>query len=198
MPIVFNGNGEVEDWSHLDTCLPEATANMKQLVKDSIIRVADTIELKNVKASIKTLFIRYDLTANSPSIRNLTWHYDDCSLTLTTLISDYQQGNISFSGGELNFAKAKYPMHSKELHDSLWKGEIDYDPQTIRTFKYPYNGGFFFDNIDTRHKVSDIIIDKSEISSECVIERRIFSLFLKFNKEALDKILVENQAKSEF
>jgi hypothetical protein len=142
------------------------------LAKKGVEKMASVVGWRSTSVLLTVNILRYQLNAEHPKIDDLPWHYDQAAiLTMTTLITPYQQGDYSFSGGNLSFRRKDNPTQSAQLKFAF--GEKSMITDSVISFDYPYNGGFIFDNINTEHKVTDI---NFQSSSGC-IERRLFSIF---------------------
>ena len=93
---------------------------------------------------VLSFFMRYQLSDETPSVKNLEWHRDLNSLSMTSVISPYKQEEGEFSGGNLLFAErtkdfAKYTDRSNSKNTVL--------ESTVKEFSYPENGCFIFENL---------------------------------------------------
>lgn len=98
---------------------------------------------------VLSFFMRYQLSDETPSVKNLEWHRDLNSLSMTSVISPYKQEEGEFSGGNLLFAErtkdfAKYTDRSNSKNTVLENTVLE---STVKEFSYPENGCFIFENL---------------------------------------------------
>lgn len=181
--VSFGNKCNIKDWSDLENSLCFATENVKKLSKEAIETMASTLEWKDTQIDMTVGLLRYQLSPSRPFVTDLPWHQDSNSLTMTTLISPYNQGATGFSGGELSFARWMTELPSLELIRLFLADKPEHDESTVKTFEYPYNGGFIFDCVESQHKVNDLKLVNPDGLSEYHVERRLLSIFSNPDKD---------------
>lgn len=103
----------------------------------------------------------------------MPWHRDKCTLSMTTLLSPYNQHDNGFCGGALSFAKdsnvsSTLPRSSSGISEK----------STIKTFEYKEQGdGFIFDNINSLHKVKKMYVLNEKKLKERPVQRLLLVCF---------------------
>jgi hypothetical protein len=178
--LKFNDNNETEDWSHLAEKCNKSDSALYSLAKNNINYMAKTVGWQNEDIQMSIIILRYYLNNGRLRIKNLPWHQDPSTTTMTTLLTPpatEDSQDIGFTGGNLNFSTISKEYKQKYGSPTYYADGTEYNSNTIQTFAYPENGGFIFDNITSFHKVSDIELHNPANLASINIERRLFSIF---------------------
>lgn len=154
----------------------------------SIEKMATLGGWANIEVPVAAFCIRYRLTSETSTLSGFPWHRDVNSFSMTSVITPNDQGDGSFSGGELSFAERTQDYAAYECCDG---GENTVLSHTIKTITYPYGGCLFFENLWSQHKVNDM-----KITSGHQCERVLFSIFANPNPDQLASFTTRNEAKN--
>ena len=176
--VAFDSECKIVDFKDIKKNMRHGTSSLKKLVQEGVEKMARTLDWRDTKIPLTPHCIRYPLHSDQKSILGMPWHTDECTLTMTTIISNAQQGEVSYKGGELGFARlaSQDSPYLEGLSVEDFHGCLFY-PSTESWFSYPHNGGFIFDSLNSAHKVNDIHLSYSPSASNPKIERRLFSIF---------------------
>ncbi len=144
--VHFDSQSKMTDKSQLDEALAKTCMPIKELVYEGVEALSARAGYKDMQVGINPQILRYHVDEHHPDITDLVWHDDPCGLTMTVLLSEPQQSRGSYSGGGLSFASAYRKPGAFP----------DYFEDTILSCDYTFNGGFIFDNFDTRHKAGSV------------------------------------------
>ena len=163
--------------------------SVSELFEGAVENIANNSGWSRVNMPVHSFFLRYQLNDETPSVKNLEWHRDLNSLSMTSVISPRKQEEGEFSGGNLLFAErtkdfTKYSdrSNSKNLENTVLES-------TVKEFSYPENGCLIFENLWSQHKVSDI----EKISGDSC-ERVLFSIFMNPEPAQLDSLVSNKKA----
>lgn len=173
--ICFDENGKVKSQEFLFKDMNPGLSGIKPMVVECVERMAKSLQWKSCSVNLFFRCIIYPLSSEQPTIKNMPWHTDQNTLTMTTVISSSCSG---YTGGDISFAcldDHNYHFDGR-LHSSV--------ESTVQTFGYPENGGFIFDNVRSQHKVEDIHLATGSKAAE----RRLFSVFANPDKEYVSSL----------
>ncbi|WP_257295289.1 hypothetical protein [Endozoicomonas sp. YOMI1] len=172
--VSFDAFGKLSDTETFDKKFVPHTDLINKMCKEALQTMGRKLNWRNYTVEAHCFLLRYPLTREQTQIRNMPWHRDKCTLSMSTLLSPYNQHDNGFTGGALSFAK--------ELNISGVPARAFGIPAegTIKTFKYQKPGdGFIFDGIDTLHKLEDVYVLNKEMLVKRAVERRLLTCFTR-------------------
>ncbi|WP_067587979.1 hypothetical protein [Endozoicomonas ascidiicola] len=173
--VFLDSNGKIRNHQNINGNICEEAKVLSPLVFESFEKMASILRWNDMKVPLEPQIICYSLDHSQDAIKDLPWHYDECTLTMSVIISPEIQGPTLYHGGKLSFARRAY--ENEPLIKGLKLVELNdfkFYPETEQVFPYTINGGFIFDNLHTVHKVSDILYSGP---SGGKVERRLFTVF---------------------
>ena len=187
-PIVeFDSNCKLQNSEELKKCLEQrkATEAVTELTCSSLEKMAKMGRWSKEKIPVNSFFLRYRLDEENKEVTNLQWHRDLNSLSMTAVISPCKQKEGEYSGGKLLFGeRTKDPS----AYFSFGGGHIETTLfNTVKELSYPDHGCFFFDNLWSQHKVTDIRLTTGK---SC--ERILFSIFANPNPDQYNSFVDNN------
>ena len=193
-PVVsFDENCQIKNKRELKGYFKERKTpeSVSELFEGAVENIANNGGWSKENMPVHSFFLRYQLNDETPSVKNLEWHRDLNSLSMTSVISPCKQEEGEFSGGNLLFAErtkdyTRYSDRSKSENTVLENTVLE---STVKEFSYPENGCFIFENLWSQHKVSDI----EKISGDSC-ERVLFSIFLNPEPAQLDSLVSNKKA----
>ena len=177
--FIFDSSGSIENLSEIDSTFLEDAKSVRALCKEGLLSLAARMNLKGEEADISFNILRYRLDGTQKEISGLPWHRDrirhprtgSYDLSMTVLISNYDQGENGFLGGDIFFKT---------------------DEELEECFSYEYNSGFIFENRSLQHKVSDIKAKfPDNLDDEHPVERMLFTIFFKHKSIDTNKFLLK-------
>ena len=166
LKVIFDQQGEILNKEVFSSIYNKATSSMRKMCVEGVEKMASVLKWKDTSIHLSVIFICYPSRENHYKVVGMPWHEDLSTISMTVLISPYQQGKLSIHGGSLSIGEK--PRHYP--FDKPTEG-------TVKTHKYLYNGGFIFDNIESLHRVEDFEFLKPLNHKGGSIERRLFSIF---------------------
>ena len=186
--ISFDENCQIENKGELKDYFKERKTpeSVSELFEGAVENIANNGGWSKVDIPVLSFFMRYLLNDENPIVKNLEWHRDPNSLSMTSVISPCKQEEGEFSGGNLLFAErtkdfTKYTDRSNSQNTVL--------ENTIKEFSYPENGCLMFENLWSHHKVADI----EKVSGDSC-ERVLFSIFANPEPAQFDSLISNNKA----
>lgn len=82
--------------------------SVSELFEGAVENIANNSGWSMVNMPVHSFFLRYQLNDETPSVKNLEWHRDLNSLSMTSVISPGKQEEGEFSGGNLLFAETRF------------------------------------------------------------------------------------------
>ncbi|WBA80471.1 hypothetical protein [Endozoicomonas sp. GU-1] len=171
--ITFDASGKLSDTEVFDKNFKPNTDSINKMCKEALQTMGRKLHWRNCTVEAWCSLIRYPFTSEQTLICNMPWHRDKCTLSMTTLLSPYNQHDNGFCGGALSFAKdsnvsGTLPRSSSGIPEK----------STIKTFEYKEQGdGFIFDNINSLHKVKKMYVLNEKKLKEQSVQRLLLVCF---------------------
>lgn len=184
--VVFDSSCKLENKACLKECIKieETPESVLDFTFSSLEKMALMGNWSSQEVPVTIFFLRYKMDSDTDKVTNLEWHEDLNCLSMTAVISPYKQDDGEFSGGELSFGKRDQDF---KAYSGLGVPSRTVLLDTVKTFSYPENGCFFFENLWSQHRVNDI-----QLTAGNTCERMLFSIFASPNPEQLSTFLFNN------
>lgn len=177
--VVFDSSCKIENKEILNDFIKikNTPKSVLDFTFSSLEKMAFMGNWSSQEIPVTSFFLRYTLNSDTDKITNMEWHEDLNCLSMTAVISPYKQDDGEFSGGEISFGQREQDF---KTYFGLGVTSRTVLPNTVKTFSYPENGCFFFENLWSQHRVNDI-----QLTAGSSCERMLFSIFASPNPEQL-------------
>ena len=183
--VTFDASGELSDTETFDSNFAPHTDSINKMCKEALQTMGRKLNWRDYTVEACCFLLRYPLTSKQKLICNMPWHKDTCTLTMSTLLSSYNQHDNGFFGGALSFAK------ESKISSILGRRFGKPEKATLKTFEYKEPGyGFIFDGINSLHKLENVFAVNEEMLAKQPVERVLLTCFTKPSEDHVRNLSV--------